>query len=103
MDVRGLTGSRPEGRGPDAEIVHGYVSLQRPAPVSLDGVIYVIVPSHSSETPYGPLTFPASHGATLPIQGTPVVLAFGIALDATPRVPSVVSWDGPYTNPDIGA
>lgn len=100
MDVRSLNGSRPEGQSAAGwQVVHGYVSLQRPAPTKFSDPLYVIVPAHSGDTPYGPLPWPALHGATLPAQGAPVTLGLGVGLDGTPNVPAVIGWDAPYAIP----
>ena len=101
MDVRALSGGRPEGRsGP--QILHGYVSLQKPAPTHFTDPLWVIVPSHAGDVPYGPLLWPVSHGATLPAQGSPVTLALALGPDGQPGVPVVMQWDAIYSAPAPG-
>jgi hypothetical protein len=74
VDTRGLVGARPTGEGQILRILSGYVSLNRTAPTDHDDPVWVIIPSHSPDTPYGPFQFAAEHGATLPAAGTSVVV-----------------------------
>lgn len=75
-------------------VVYGYVSLARDAPAAIGDSLWVIVPSHGSDNPYGPLSWPVIWGSTLPAAGDPVVLAFDD--NATPWV---VFWGGSYEAP----
>jgi hypothetical protein len=87
VDVReGLRTATPVGQPP---VASGYVSTLQPAPTSFDDPVYVIVPSHSTDRPYGPLAWPAIHGATKPDQGTPCWVAFD-----DNDTPIIVSWTG---------
>lgn len=84
-----LNTAQPIGHPP---VVVGYVSRSRPAPASFDLPVWVIVPSHSVDRVYGPLAWPAIHGATLPAQGASVWLAFD-----DNGTPIVLSWVGLHT------
>jgi hypothetical protein len=75
VDVRWAIGSAaPTGVGRAFTILAGYVSLNATPPAAFDDPVWVIVPSHSPDAPYGPLDWPAEHGNTLPAAGTPVVI-----------------------------
>ena len=88
--VEGLMGrAAPIGH---ARIAAGYVSRSRPAPRGFDDPIWVIVPAHSVDRPYGPCAWPAIHGNTIPTQGTDVWLGFDN--DGTPIV---LSWAGTHS------
>jgi len=87
--TEGLRRAAPVAQPP---IVAGYVSPSRPAPAGFADPVWVIVPSHSIDTPYGPCDWPAIHGATKPAQGSPVWLAFDN--DGTPIV---IFWAGAHT------
>lgn len=92
-DVRALVdGGRPTGRGQVLRIVAGYVSQNRPAPAGFDDPVWVIVPSHSPDVPYGPMSFAAEHGASLPVAGSAVTL--GIDDNGAPVV---LRWEGSYS------
>ena len=91
MDVRVLTGARPEGRG-SPQLAYGYVSLERPAPTSLTSPMWVIVPSHSAEIPILFAQWPQIHGATLPVAGTECLVGYD---ERTPGAPWLVTWIGP--------
>lgn len=89
MDVTQLLSPAASGGQRALTILSGYVSRNRPAPASFSDPVWVIVPSHGSDAPYGPLEWPASHGTTLPVAGTPMVL--GIDDNGTPHV---LWWSG---------
>jgi hypothetical protein len=78
--------------GAQPPLVSGHVSSARAAPAGFEDPVWVIVPSHSIDRPYGPCAWPAIHGATLPVHGTPVWVAFD-----EHNVPVVVSWTGTHT------
>lgn len=87
----GVVDSHPSTPPPQQRIVAGYVSNARPAPVTFDDPVWVIVPSHGVDTPYGPVAWPAAHGLAMPVQGSPIWLAF----DAD-GAPVVVWWTASY-------
>lgn len=89
--VEGL-GERRGGAPTPASVVSGYVSRVRAAPASFADPVWVIVPGHSTDRPYGPLAWPANHGATLPVAGTPVWVAFD-----ENGTPLIVSWAGAHS------
>ena len=91
MDVRQLVGGRPTGLQAQ-QIMFGQVSQNQPAPASFNDPVFVLVPAISMETPYGPLSWPATHGRTLPGPGDSMVLA----LDER-GVVHVIAWDGAYS------
>lgn len=84
--LEGLRKAAPSGHPP---VVAGFVSPSRPAPVTFDDPVWVIVPAHSIDRPYGPCSWPAIHGNTKPTQSTPMWLAFD-----NNDTPVVVSWEG---------
>lgn len=84
-----LRAAAPAGQPP---IVSGYVSTLRTAPAGFDDPVWVIVPTHSTEAPYGPLKWPAIHGATKPVAGTPMWVAFD-----DNGTPVVITWTGTHT------
>lgn len=69
-------------------ILSGYVSTERPAPQVTSDPVWVIVPSHGADNPYGPLLWPQSNGDALPQPGNPMV----IVIDES-GTPHVVHWD----------
>lgn len=81
----------------ELKIVAGYVSLERTPPAGPNDPIWVIVPSHGEDNPYGPLAWPVSWGATLPVPGTQVWV--GIDDNGTPFVSG---WVGVYSAPEPG-
>ncbi len=85
-------GIRRAGAPAPSAIVSGYVSGSRPAPASFDDPVWVILPSHSNDRPYGPLAWPTIHGATKPVAGTPVWVAFD-----ENSTPVLVSWEGAHS------
>ena len=85
-------GIRRGGSPTTPSIVSGYVSGSRPVPMSFDAPVWVILPSHSSDRPYGPLSWPAIHGATKPAAQTPVWVAFD-----ENGTPVLVSWEGTHS------
>jgi hypothetical protein len=87
MDVRATIGARPRGQT-SQQIVSGQVSAGQPPPASTTDPLYVVSASISTETTFGPFTWPESHGATLPISGDPVV----IAIDQD-GVMHILGWD----------
>jgi len=89
-DVKRILSDQPDGF-PRLTILAGYVSLQKPAPAGFDDSLWAIIPSHGESVAI-PLSFPAIHGATLPMQGTQVV----IGIDNN-RTPHVLTWYGPHT------
>jgi hypothetical protein len=92
--TQGLRQASPIGPPPPGgrEIAVGYVSALQPLPATFDDPVWVIVPAHSSERLYGPLAWPAIHGATLPTARTAMWVAFDA--DGTPLV---VSWTGTHS------
>ncbi len=86
-----VSGGRPDGL-PRITTLKGYVSLNRLAPITFNDPVWVIVPGHSPDTPYGPLDWPATHGNTIPTAGTEMVL--GIADDGSVHV---LKWTGAHT------
>jgi hypothetical protein len=90
VDVtEGLRAAAPSGHPP---VAVGYLSTIRPAPATFDDPIWVIVPSHSEDRPYGPCPWPAIHGNTKPTQGTTVWIAFD-----DNHAPVVISWEGNHS------
>jgi len=90
VDVtEGLRSAGPVGH---PAIVAGYVSNLRPAPRSFDDPVWVVVPSHAQERVYGPCAWPASHGNTIPSQGTEIWLGFD-----NDGSPLVLSWAGSHS------
>jgi hypothetical protein len=73
----------------------GYVSQNQPAPSSLTEPLYAIVPGYDPSVPFGPLTWPASHGNALPAPGDLCVLAWD-----DNNTCHCVAWDG--TNLPLG-
>lgn len=78
----------------EAPLLAGVVAT--PAPTSLDGELWVLLPELSTERPVGPCKWAALRGTTLPAVGTPVRLMFDDA-----GVPVVVSWDGAYAETGV--
>lgn len=78
---------------PQAPLVSGYVSKSKAAPTAFGGSLYVILPTLSTTFNYGPCKWGALQGATLPVQGTSVLVAFDSA-----NTPFVVWWDGIRTS-----
>jgi hypothetical protein len=77
--------------GSPLNIVSGYVSLQKPAPTHFDDPAWIVIPAHSTEVSL-PMYFPASHGATLPERGTPVLVAYD-----ENSTPWLIAWQGVYS------
>lgn len=92
MDPRKLYGlPNPTGTIEQPATSEGYVSTARPAPATFDDPVWVILPAHSTDRPIGPLAWPAVHGNTLPVQGTPVVVVF------VGETPHIVGWEGTHS------
>jgi hypothetical protein len=86
-----LAGSSLGEPTPQSTVEVGYVSQSRPAPTSFDDQVWVILPDHDPEVPYGPVSWPAIHGQTMPGQGTKMWLAFdGVS------APVCLTWEGTY-------
>jgi hypothetical protein len=83
---------RDGGPTPQRLVVGGYVSRNRPAPVTFADELWVILPEYSLERLYGPCEWGAIHGATLPAQGARVVVIFDDR-----NIPVVVWWAGAHT------
>lgn len=89
VDTRALMGGRPTGSR-QQQILSGYVSLAKPAPVSASDPVWVVIPAHSSEASI-PLAWPQVHGSTLPASGDAVLLGYD-----ENYTPYVVWWAGVY-------
>jgi hypothetical protein len=90
-DTRALLATHQPGQT-FFKIVVGYVSQNQTAPASFADGMYVIVPGFAPSVPFGPLTWPASHGNTLPQAGDTVRLGFDDNNTAF-----VIAWDGVYS------
>lgn len=90
-DIRQLAQPRSLKGQRVLSLLSGYVSTQRPVPDGFDDPVWVIVPSHGAQTPYGPLSWPATNGSTLPVANDPVLLA----MDDN-GTPWVVSWGAAF-------
>ena len=86
--VRSLLGSPATPIG-HPRVISGYISKSRPAPASFTDPVYVIAEDHSEDRPYGPMAWPAIHGATMPAQGSACVFV----MDQN-NTPTLVSWKG---------
>lgn len=90
-DVRTLLQVGVAGQ-PVFRILVGYVSQNQTAPASFADPVYCIVPGYDPSVPFGPLTWPASHGNTLPQAGDKMVL--GLDDNGTAYV---LGWDGVHS------
>lgn len=80
------TGGAPSSQ---RQVVAGYVSLNKAAPVDFSGDLFVILPSLATDYSFGPCKWGAAQGSTLPAQGTEVLVCFD-----DENVPVVVWWEG---------
>jgi len=80
------------------KVIRGYISTNRaaptgfPVPDSEDNLLWVISPAYSLDRPIGPCWWNADHGASLPAQGTEVVVIFD-----DQEIPTVIFWVGAHS------